>query len=174
MTPCGGCDAIQPQGLILDLLRKYAAQGHVLFEGLLIGDSYGSVGALLDQLSGEGVSSAVIRLNTPLDECLKRVRRRRAERGDSRPLNPKHTIAHFARSFNSKLAFEAAGSRAMWLRLVGRGSQRRNLTDADDDGPRLPNDPIEPAFSCGAKLGLIPRTTRERDYNDYVRHSHAR
>jgi hypothetical protein len=116
-TPCGGCDAIQPYGLILDLLRKYAAQGHVLFEGLLIGDSYGSVGALLDQLPGEGVSSAVIRLNTPLDECLERVQKRRAERGDSRPLNPKHTIAHFERSLNSRRAFEAAGTRAVWLDL---------------------------------------------------------
>jgi hypothetical protein len=62
-TPCGGCDAIQPYGLIPGLIRKYAARGHVLFEGLLIGDCYGKVGALLDQLSGEGVSSAVIRLN---------------------------------------------------------------------------------------------------------------
>jgi protein gp37 len=116
-TPCGGCDAIQPYGLILDLLRKYAAQGHVLFEGLLIGDSYGSAGALLDQLSGEGVSSAVIRLNTPLEQCLERVQQRRAQRGDSRPLNPENTIAHFERSLNSKRAFEAAGSRARWLDL---------------------------------------------------------
>jgi hypothetical protein len=116
-TPCGGCDAIKPYGLILDLLRKYAAQGHVLFEGLLIGDSYGSVGALLDQLSGAGVSSAVIRLNTPLEQCLERVQQRRAERGDSRPLNPENTIARFERSLNSKRLFEAAGSRATWLDL---------------------------------------------------------
>jgi hypothetical protein len=116
-TPCGGCDAIQPYRLVLDLLRKYAARGHVLFEGLLIGDSYGSVGALLDQLSGEGVSSAIIRLNTPLEQCLERVQQRRAERGDSRPLNPRHTIAHFKRSSNSRGGFEAAGSRATWLDL---------------------------------------------------------
>jgi protein gp37 len=116
-TPCGGCDSILPYGLILGLLRKYAARGHVLFEGLLIGDSYGSVGALLDQLSGEGVSCAVIRLNTPLDECLERVQQRRSQRGDRRPLNPKNTIAHFERSLNSKRLFEVEGSRATWLDL---------------------------------------------------------
>ena len=164
-TPCGGCDAIQPYGLILDLLRKYAARGNVLFEGLLIGDTYGSVGALLDQLSGEGVSSAVIRLNTPLEECLKRVQQRRAERGDSRPLNAKNTIAHFERSLNSRRAFEAAGSRAMWLDLSAEetnASILRVLTNGHSFLPELParrHAPVAGGVSAGCP---VPRPSPRR------------
>src|SRR5690606_34634055 len=40
-TPTGGCDSIQPYDLILELMEKYAARGHVIFEGVLISSSYG-------------------------------------------------------------------------------------------------------------------------------------
>lgn len=47
-VPTGGCDAVHPFSLILDLVHKYAPQGHVLFEGSLVSDHYGKMGALLE------------------------------------------------------------------------------------------------------------------------------
>jgi hypothetical protein len=124
-TPCGGCDAVQPFELIPHLIRKYAAKGHVLFEGLLIGDTYGTVGKLLDQLFADGIQSTIIRLTTSLETCLECVQKRRADRGDHRPLDPTNTIAHYQRSLRAKDLFEAEGSPAVWLDLSAEEAVQR-------------------------------------------------
>lgn len=96
-TACGGCDAIQPYDLILDLLRKYSSQGHVLFEGALVSSSFGRIGQLMAQCGEQAVFAF---LSTPTEECLRRVAQRRLARGDSRPLNPANTLGK-ARSIES-------------------------------------------------------------------------
>src|SRR5438034_2286875 len=45
--PSGGCDSIQPFSLIPQLIKKYAARGHVVFEGALISTCWGVVGEAL-------------------------------------------------------------------------------------------------------------------------------
>jgi len=117
-TVCGGCDTIQPYALILDLLRKYAHRGHVLFEGLLVGHSYGSVGALLDQLATQGVASVIILLATPVAECVARVRQRRLRRGDTRPFNPKNLITAHASCLKAKQRFRQTNSPVPWIELA--------------------------------------------------------
>ena len=85
---CGGCDAVQPYDIILDLLTHYAARGHVLFEGALVSSSYGRIGRLMEQWGRQSVFAF---LPTPVEECLRRITVRRLARGDERPLNPKNT-----------------------------------------------------------------------------------
>lgn len=86
-TVCGGCDRIQPFDLILDLIQKYAAKGHVLFEGAIIGCVYGRTGTLMEPYGQEGV---FLVLDTPMEECIRRVKGRRGERSDDREFNPKN------------------------------------------------------------------------------------
>lgn len=91
LTPAGGADCIQPYERIPELIRKYAGLGHVIFEGIIVSCSVGKVGACLEEY---GKNSVVAYLDTSLEDCLKAVNERRAERGLERePL--KHVAAHY-------------------------------------------------------------------------------
>lgn len=85
---CGGCDSISTQDGICDRVRKYAALGHVVFEGLLLSHLYGRYEAL-DRELGQPYVWAF--LDTPLEVCLDRVRARRIARGVTKELNPTNT-----------------------------------------------------------------------------------
>lgn len=88
LTAVGGMDVVQPYDLIPGLITKYAAKGNVLFEGLLVGKSKGSVGELLEQWGKEAI---MVFLDTPMDVCIKMVEARRAERGkNDKPFNPRN------------------------------------------------------------------------------------
>ena len=103
LTPCGGCDRILPFALVPQLIEKYAQQGHVVFEGLLLSTFYGDIGRLM-----ETRDSVVMFLNTPLEVCIARVKARRAAAGNFRPFNPhlltqKHaTIARLKDKFGAR------------------------------------------------------------------------
>jgi len=103
---CGGCDAVQPYDLILDLIQKYAAKGHVIFEGVIVSSSYGRVGRLLEEW---GQDSVMLFLDTTLEICLERVMARRLERGDERPFNPTNTTSKFRQISGSKEKIKAEG-----------------------------------------------------------------
>jgi hypothetical protein len=89
-TPCGGCDRIQPFALVPSLIEKYAEQGHVVFEGLLISTCYGAIGRLMEEHD-----SVVMFLDTPLRVCIERVKARRRAAGKG-PVNPKLLAQKYA------------------------------------------------------------------------------
>ena len=89
ITQCGGCDAIQPFALIPKLIEKYAECGPVIFEGVLIASCWGEVGRLMERW---GQQALVMFLDTSPEECERRVKERRAQKGDDRPFNPKNLI----------------------------------------------------------------------------------
>jgi len=111
-TPCGGCDRILPFALVPQLIQKYAQQGHVVFEGLLISTCYGAIGRLMEEHD-----SVVMFLDTPLEICIARVEARRAAAGNFRPFNPKllikkhRTIARLQARFGER-AVSVKGSEA--------------------------------------------------------------
>jgi hypothetical protein len=88
-TQCGGADAIRPFALIPMLIEKYAARGHVVFEGVLISTTYGIVGRLMEQW---GKQSVLLFLDTPPAECIRRVNKRRIDGDTCRPFNPQNVI----------------------------------------------------------------------------------
>lgn len=104
---CGGCDAVQPYDIILDLIRDYAKIGHVLFEGALVSSSFGRVGTLIEQRGQEAVFAF---LTTPPEECLRRIVQRRLDRGDMRPLNPANTLGKVRSIESSKRTIAAKGT----------------------------------------------------------------
>lgn len=85
---CGGCDSIQPYAEIWPRVERFAALGHVLFEGALVSTNYGTIGQASEKYGDEFVFAF---LNTPLALCLERIRKRRLARGNSKPLDPYQT-----------------------------------------------------------------------------------
>lgn len=105
----GGCDRIhnivtKPHGRtrsgdlfqpsdgysVEDLIRKYAGKGHVLFEGVVVSTMYGGIGKLMEKW---GKESVFMFLDTPLEECLRRVELRRGRVRDERLIR-KVTFKH--------------------------------------------------------------------------------
>lgn len=86
-TACGGCDGIQPYSLIWPRVENWAASGNVLFEGALVSNSYGTIGAASE---GYGDRFVFAFLDTPVDVCLTRINARRLVRGEQSPVNPHH------------------------------------------------------------------------------------
>jgi len=121
VTDCGGCDAVQPYELIPLLIEKYAAAGHVVFEGSLISGCWGVIGGLLERWR---LDVLVLFLDTPIDECIRRVEARRLKRGDSRKFDPKHLIAKHATIARLQQKIESA-------RLV------RTLSVSSDNAPSV-------------------------------------
>lgn len=81
ITDCGGCDRILPYDNIPELIKKYAARGHVLFEGIIVTSVYGQVGTLMEQWKK---NSIFLFLDTVLEECLHRIESRRGKPRDAR------------------------------------------------------------------------------------------
>lgn len=86
--PSGGCDSLQPfDEMVPPLIERYAARGHVIFEGVLISTYYGGIGAMLERW---GKDAIVLFLDTPVETCIERVEaRRKQQRYDAKPLNSK-------------------------------------------------------------------------------------
>ena len=105
-SACGGCDAVQPFDLIPLLIEKYAARGHVIFEGIVVSGCYGVIGKLMERW---GRDALVVFLATSVEECIGRVKARRLERGDDREFDPKLLIRKHATIARLKQKIEAAG-----------------------------------------------------------------
>lgn len=77
---CGGCDTFSWKGgtgdYLEDLVRRYAAKGHVIFEGYIVSNSYGRWAKVAEELPFTWAF-----LHTPVEDCIARVYGRRAAKG---------------------------------------------------------------------------------------------
>ena len=119
--PTGGCDLIQPYDLLLDLLPKYAAKGHVLFEGVIVSSSYGRVGRLMEEWGQEAVMAF---LDTPLETCIKNVEGRRAAKKDVRPFDPTNLTTKYNQIVKSKEKIAAEGKLRVATLNYGNGLEQ--------------------------------------------------
>lgn len=90
-TACGGCDAIQPYARIWPMVEAAADDfhvDHVFFEGALVSSSYGNIGRASEVYGDDWVNAF---LDTPVEECIRRVNERRAQRG-AEPIANTHNI----------------------------------------------------------------------------------
>ncbi len=83
---CGGVDTIDSVDALLKLIWDYHLKGHVLFEGLLISTYLGKLARGLEDLPLHRFF-----LNTPIEECIKRVKARRLAAGNVKPFNEDNT-----------------------------------------------------------------------------------
>lgn len=91
-TACGGCDGIQPYSEIWPRIARLAELGHVIFEGALVSSSYGNIGRA-SEVYGDDFIFAF--MDTPVDECIRRIQLRRAAKGNEKPLDPRNTISKY-------------------------------------------------------------------------------
>lgn len=84
---CGGCDGLSPTDTI-ELLHKTAILGDVLYEGLIISEYYGKVGEASERYRKEHVFAF---LDTPIELCIERVKKRRLQMGNTKPFNEQNT-----------------------------------------------------------------------------------
>lgn len=87
---CGGMDTVSSVGDQVNLIHKYAEVGHVVYEGLLLSTYYGSLGKAVERYGNDHVWAF---MDTPIEECIARVKRRREEAGNFKPLNEDNTRA---------------------------------------------------------------------------------
>lgn len=111
---CGGCDSFSWKGAadwITGQVLDYHGRGEdVLLEGLMV-TTWGA-----DRVIGlnRALDLRVIQLTTPLEECLAAVQARRAERGNTKPLNPDNTSSKWRGAQSGSKVIEKAGVKVIW------------------------------------------------------------
>ena len=119
--PTGGCDLIQPYDLILDLIRKYADKGHVIFEGVLVSSSYGRVGTLMEQWGHDAVMAF---LDTSLEDCINNVEGRRKVKGDQRPFDPTNLTTKYNQIVKGQVKIKEANKIRVETLNFGKGTEQ--------------------------------------------------
>lgn len=87
---CGGMDSITSVDEQIRLIHTYAEVGHVVYEGLLMSTYYGRLGAAVERYGSDHIWAF---MDTPIETCIERVKRRRLEAGNTKPLNEDNTRA---------------------------------------------------------------------------------
>ena len=90
---CGGVDGIPTQAEIAERALKAHPHGHVIMEGALLSGS-GLNGAVTKAIHPTGCDVYTF-LDTPQDECITRVKIRRATAGNEKPFDPVNLIKKF-------------------------------------------------------------------------------
>lgn len=81
-TACGGCDTIGRMDEINELIRMLAEKGSVIFEGIIISTIGQRWVDLADSMPNTRWKFGL--LDTPLEKCIWRVKRRQREKGKER------------------------------------------------------------------------------------------
>lgn len=96
---CGGCDTIKTQQEIIERIELASRNGwNVWCEGLIMSTIYGTVGEYSEQFGDRWVFAY---LQPPIEECIRRIKARRAAAGNTKPLNEANTrrrVATIARN----------------------------------------------------------------------------
>lgn len=94
VTACGGCDGIKTADEVVRRVRVFSKlYRHVLLEGILVAHTFSRYSALATELQ----DYRFFFLNTPLENCIARVRGRRARDGNTKELNPTNIIKDWHR-----------------------------------------------------------------------------
>lgn len=112
---CGGCDTIKTQNLVCSLVRYFSQFGHVVFEGLLMSHLYSRYVSLYEELERCGEDMVFLYLDTPIDVCLDRIKQRRLQAGNVKPLKPDNTISKHESTHRCYAKMEEAGLDVRWL-----------------------------------------------------------
>lgn len=81
---CGGCDSIQKQDCIKELVLSWADEGYdVIFEGLMISSVWSTWTAVQEIAEARGHEWLWVFMNTPLDQCVKNI----LKRNGGKPIN---------------------------------------------------------------------------------------
>lgn len=115
VSPTGGADVVVGHGFdrLIELVAQYAQVGHVLFEGMAISNSFGSIGEWLLKHKHESI---VAFMDTPLRLCLEALSKRQA--ASSRPGNSAHVAEKYKQILRVRDRMSQAGIRVEDLNRV--------------------------------------------------------
>ena len=106
LADTGGCDCLGSYARILALFDKYRTTSHVVCEGVWLSDTWGKLGKYFERHASEVV---LVFLDTPLEECLRRLGARRAAAGTTCTLSSTKTQRRYQYVLNVRQRVEAAG-----------------------------------------------------------------
>lgn len=110
---CGGLDSIGTWKEAAGLLHRYQAEGHVFYEGLLASTYYGSFGKETERY---GDSHIFAFMDTPIEVCIERIKKRRLAAGNTKPLNEENTRNRERPINNVRAKCVALGRRVVTIR----------------------------------------------------------
>ena len=119
---CGGCDkTFKTQDHLCEVIAKYAVRGkHVLMEQLIASHLYGRYAELYHRLKDKMIFAF---LDTPVELCAERTKRRRRLRGNNKPFDNKNLLSHYKSSFTCKKKFDENGVKTMILHYTEADKQ---------------------------------------------------
>ena len=89
---CGGCDGIKSADEVVRRVRLFNERfNYVLLEGILVAHTYKRYAELAREIG----DYRFLFLSTPLKTCVARTVKRRKDRGNTKPFNPKHLTNDF-------------------------------------------------------------------------------
>jgi hypothetical protein len=111
---CGGCDTLKTVDQVYDLVKHAAGEGiSVLYEGIMVADDVTRAVAL-----SKVHELHVVLLTTPVEECLRAIKDRRAEKGNTGPLESRTVNKTTVRSATHKRSMgrlQDSGVKTKWL-----------------------------------------------------------
>lgn len=122
---CGGTDAIKTQAEIAEKILKAHPYGHVLYEGALVSAS-GLAGQVTQAVHHTGCDVYAF-LDTPLEVCIERVKKRRLEAGNEKEFDPKNLEDKFQSVINCYRNLRAEGTYD--VRLIDHTRPHEQLLD---------------------------------------------
>ena len=112
---CGGMDTVPSQAACVTLVANAYDYGHVLCEGLLASGVGPKATLPAACIALAGPNAWFLCLDTPLEVCLERVRKRREARGDDREFNPENTKSKWEQTRRAYELLEEGGANVRWL-----------------------------------------------------------
>lgn len=93
-TACGGMDTISDKHDRIAMVETVAKKKNaiVFFEGLITGKTYGAFGEMSEDHHRKGKPWLYAFMDTPFDECVRRVLQRRAAAGNHADFDPERTM----------------------------------------------------------------------------------
>lgn len=92
-TVCGGMDTISDKDDRFNFVKKMAKGFDIVFfEGLITGKTYGALGELSEKHFDKDILWLYAFMDTPFNVCVKRVLKRRKERGALGAFDPERTM----------------------------------------------------------------------------------
>lgn len=106
VSDTGGCDQLGTHERLISLFDKYHPRAHIICEGVWLSDTWGRIGEYFDRCAPDVV---LLFLDTPLDECLRRLDARRSAAGTTRALSATKTSRRAQYVLNVRRRVEDAG-----------------------------------------------------------------
>lgn len=112
---CGGCDTIKTPQQVWDAVVECAQHSNVLYEGVIVGNVFEPTILLNERLKMIGARLVPVCLNTPFEECVANVNRRRAVEGKPAIERTDNILTNDKKNRSSAKKLHAAGLNPHWV-----------------------------------------------------------